>query len=224
MLLSILQQPDKYKWSSPIAHLIDRIADYLAWGDSSLYGAGGFSLDLKFWWQIDWLKAIQDRNITTIKMRDPETGETISINALEFATVLINYEAATHAVNQMTNVSAPEYPVLLNWADNTAAISWTKKLCKSSITGKALSRILCSQMINNKLGLNASHITGDKNIIADAISRVHTTNTNPEFPMLLKEFPQLQCCQRYHPSAKLVSTICEGFMGRVVGIMNFETK
>eukprot|EP00978_Attheya_sp_CCMP212_P019764 scaffold55684_cov43-Attheya_sp.AAC.3 len=68
-------------------------------------------------------------------------------------------------------------------------------------------------MINNKLGLNASHIAGDKNIIVDAISRVHTTNTpNPEFPMLLKEFPQLQCCQRYHPSAKLVSTIYEAML------------
>eukprot|EP00978_Attheya_sp_CCMP212_P046585 scaffold400374_cov39-Attheya_sp.AAC.1 len=92
-----------------------------------------------------------------IKTRDPKTGETISINVLEYATVLINYAAATDVFALINDPSAPKYPVLLNWADNTATISWTKKMCKSSEGGKALSRILCSQMINNPMGLNAAH-------------------------------------------------------------------
>eukprot|EP00978_Attheya_sp_CCMP212_P027413 scaffold91767_cov39-Attheya_sp.AAC.1 len=169
MIRQILSQPDKFKWSSAIAHLIDRLADYAVWGDSSLYGGGGFSLDLKFWWQLDWPKEIQGRNIKTIKTRDPKTGETISINVLEYATVLINYTAATDAFALINDPSAPKYPVLLNWADNTAAISWTKKMCKSSEGGKALSlsRILCSQMINNPMGLNAAHVAGVENILAD---------------------------------------------------------
>jgi hypothetical protein len=217
MIQAILNNPAKYSWSSPIAHLIPRIADYEAWGDSSLYGAGGFSLDLKFWWQFDWPKNIQDRNITTIKIRDPKSGETISINALEYATILINYAAASQVVAENTDPTAPKHPVLLNWADNTAAISWTKKMCKSSEGGKALSRILCGQMINNNLGINASHIAGVDNVLADRISRVHTSNTNPEFTELLQEFPNLQFCRRYHPNPELVSNICQALLsGHVV--------
>ena len=212
MIRQILMQPEKFRWSSPIAHLIERIADYAAWGDSSLYGAGGFSLDLKFWWQLDWPEDIQGRNIKTIKTRDPKTGETISINALEYTTVLINYAAATDAFALITDKSKPQYPVLLNWADNTAAISWTKKMCKSSEGGKALSRILCSQMINNPMGLNAAHVAGVENILADRISRIHTSNTNPEFDKLMQEFPTLQSCRRYHPSPKLVSQISQALL------------
>eukprot|EP00978_Attheya_sp_CCMP212_P037315 scaffold174844_cov24-Attheya_sp.AAC.1 len=60
-------------------------------------------------------------------------------------------------------------------------------MCKSSEGGKALSRILCSQMINNAMGLNASHVAGVDNILADRISRIHTSNTNPEFATLMKK-------------------------------------
>jgi hypothetical protein len=212
MIRQIMEKPDTFAWSSPIAHLIIRTADYTAWGDSSLYGAGGFSLDLHFWWQYDWPKEIQARNITTINTRDPATGETISINALEYATVLINYAAAREAYELIPSTAKPTNPVLLNWADNTAAISWTKKMCKSSEGGKALSRILCSQMINNPMGLNASHVAGVDNVIADRISRVHTSHTNPEFDTLMQEFPNLRSCRRFHPSPKLVSQISQALL------------
>eukprot|EP00978_Attheya_sp_CCMP212_P023123 scaffold70121_cov55-Attheya_sp.AAC.3 len=43
-------------------------------------------------------------------------------------------------------------------------------MCKSSEGGKALSRILCSQMINNPMGLNAAHVAGVENILADRVS------------------------------------------------------
>ena len=36
-------------WGSPISHLVDRPADAQAWGDSSLFAGGAFSLDLTFW-------------------------------------------------------------------------------------------------------------------------------------------------------------------------------
>jgi hypothetical protein len=216
MIRQIMEKPDTYRWSFPIAHLIPRTADYNAWGDSSLYGAEDFLLDLAFWWQYEWPQNIQDRNITTIKTWDPVTGDTISINSLEYATVLINYAAATDAFALITSANKPQYPVLLNWADNTAAISWTKKMCESSEGGKALSRILCSQMINNTLGLNASHVADVDNIIADRISRVHPSNTNPEFAVLMQEFPTLKSCRRYHPNPKLVLQISQALLSGLV--------
>jgi hypothetical protein len=87
-----------------------------------------------------------------------------------------------------------------------------QKMCKSSEGGKALSRILCSQMINNPLGLNASHVAGVDNIIADRISRVHPSNTNPEFAGIMQEFPTLKSCCRYHPNPKLVLQISQALL------------
>jgi hypothetical protein len=95
-------------------------------------------------------------------------GETIAINALEYVTLLIiNYEAATQATSAIKNPLAPEYPVLLNQTD------------------KALSRILCNQMINNKLRLNAAHIAGKENIIADQKFNVLTHKIQTKFQIII---------------------------------------
>ena len=48
----------------PIGHLIPRIACAVADSDSSLKAAGGFSVELKFWWYIDWPPFI--KNFTLI--------------------------------------------------------------------------------------------------------------------------------------------------------------
>ena len=57
-LLHIFDNPDKYKWSTPIAHLIPRVPSFESFGDSCLHACGGFSLDLGFWWYIEWPEEI----------------------------------------------------------------------------------------------------------------------------------------------------------------------
>ena len=49
-LRTILLDPIAYKWSSPIAHLVNRTPEFYAAGDACLTGAGGFSRNAKFWW------------------------------------------------------------------------------------------------------------------------------------------------------------------------------
>lgn len=48
-LATILLKPEKFHWSSPIAHLIPRDLEFYCAGDACLTGAGGYSHDVRFW-------------------------------------------------------------------------------------------------------------------------------------------------------------------------------
>ncbi len=47
-----LKPDSSIEWETPIAHLIPRTPFATTIGDSSLEGAGGFSVTLVFWWHI----------------------------------------------------------------------------------------------------------------------------------------------------------------------------
>ena len=44
----------KHRFRTPIAHLVRRDPSTTAWSDSCLYAAGGYSVNMKFWWYIEW--------------------------------------------------------------------------------------------------------------------------------------------------------------------------
>jgi hypothetical protein len=46
-------------WETPITHLIPRTLTATAFGDSCLEGAGGYSIELGFWWHIDFPKEVK---------------------------------------------------------------------------------------------------------------------------------------------------------------------
>ena len=70
----------------------------------------------------------------------------ISINALEYLTVIIDYFAA-HEIVTTIDVTDDPYQVLLSMADNTSAHSWTNRTCKSSIIGKLLAIVFSFQLM-----------------------------------------------------------------------------
>eukprot|EP00804_Cyclotella_cryptica_P019196 CCRYP_006111-RA/>CCRYP_006111-RA protein AED:0.13 eAED:0.35 QI:0/0/0/1/0/0/2/0/649 len=49
--------------STPIAHLIPRTPDGVAYGDSSLDAMGGYSVDMGFWWYVRWPKTVRQRTL-----------------------------------------------------------------------------------------------------------------------------------------------------------------
>ena len=51
----------------------------------------------------------------------------ISINLLEYATILINYAATSQALTDGLITTEQPYPVVHIDADNTTAVSWTKR-------------------------------------------------------------------------------------------------
>ena len=53
-LLKTLDTEENINIETPIAHMIPRTPTASLFGGSSLTGCGGYSLDLKFWWHIDF--------------------------------------------------------------------------------------------------------------------------------------------------------------------------
>ncbi len=107
-------------WESLIAHIIPRIPTFTTFGDSCLKGAGGYSLSLGFWWHLPFPEEVKLR--TLLHKRDNADALLISINVLEFVTVIINYCAALHTVLTKKPTSNP-YPVRLNVTNNLSALS-----------------------------------------------------------------------------------------------------
>ena len=55
--------------SRPITHFVPRDPSGTGWADSCLHAAGGFSIDMGFWWYIEWPEQIRSRTL-----RYPETS------------------------------------------------------------------------------------------------------------------------------------------------------
>jgi hypothetical protein len=95
----------------------------------------------------------------------------ISINVLEFVTVIINYLASLHVITKTTFTDDP-HPVLLNVTDNMLALKWRTGACRKSKIGCRLARFFCSLLIDSPLGINSQWISTVANEIADDISRL----------------------------------------------------
>ena len=122
-IIKVFSNPDTYRWESPIAHLIRREQDYEACQDSCLWGAGGFSPNLRFWWIVEWSNQIYHR--TKLPRNDKHC---ISINLLEYAAIIIGLAGSIIAWEMLPTDTRPSHPMILLWTNNTTAKSWTKKI------------------------------------------------------------------------------------------------
>jgi hypothetical protein len=113
-----LQPESNIKFETPIAHMIPREPTVSLFGDSLLTGCGGYSLELKFWWHIDFPLKIVER--TLLHIPDESDVRFISINCLEYFTIIINYCGAKVYFATASNGNDP-YPVVLCVTDNISA-------------------------------------------------------------------------------------------------------
>jgi len=209
-LIKLILSSNDISLRTPIAHLVPRDPSGQSCGDSSLDAAGGFSLECRFWWYLEWSHEIRRRTLRF--RRNNRTGELISINVLEYASVIINFAAMTLYFQQLGDPSNP-YPLALIFADNVSAEIWAMKGCKHSFLGRALGRLLCALLINNPLGLCTARIGTHENEIADKISRLKSeTDSLSFFCDLVQSHPQLRGCRRFHPSKELLSGITEALL------------
>ncbi|KAL7523451.1 hypothetical protein ACHAWF_001168, partial [Thalassiosira exigua] len=146
-----------------------------------------------------------------------KSGRLVTINVLEFISIIINYAAALVALTLDDDTDDP-YPVLLNESDSAVAIKWTNHHCKESLAGRALGRLFCALLIGSRLGINAKHIRGEENDVADAISRLRRNRDSDlfDYSLLKQQFPQLQACRVFQPSQELLSLVwqCHGIEPR----------
>jgi hypothetical protein len=207
-----LQPNSSILWETPIAHVIPRSPTATAFGDSCLEGAGGYSIELGFWWRIDFPEEIKRR--TLLFKPDNKDGQLISINVLEFVTVIINYIASLHVITK-TNFMDDPHPVLLNVTNNTPALSWTTGACRRSKIGRRLARFFCSLLINSPLGINSQWISTVANEIADDISclkkllqqQSNCSHVSFDYTSLQQKYPALNRCAFFQIEPKLISLI-----------------
>jgi hypothetical protein len=65
----------------------------------------------------------------------------ISINALEYASLTINYVAASYVFTPVYPTKGDPYPVVLSYTDNRTVASWLIKARKFSHAGRVLGYI-----------------------------------------------------------------------------------
>lgn len=206
---------DEIKKSSPIAHLIPNNDDAECHGDASLDSAGGWSIDMKFFWWIDWPEDVKKRTLRYIK--NGKTNELICINCLEYATVLINFAACMYFWLTEGNAKARNipYPRVMIKADNKSSEYWATKGCKRSMVGRRLGRLQFAMMIDNPVGLDTGHVDTKTNYIADYISRIkRESDVLVGFDSLMQKYPQLNACRRFHPSKELISYVTDALLSR----------
>jgi hypothetical protein len=192
----------------PLGHLIKREPSGIGYSDSSLHAAGGYSLCMGFWWYIEWPKAIHECTLKFVY--NNKEGKLISINALEYASLIINYVAASYVLAKVCPSPGDPHPVVLLYADNSTAESWLIKASKSSHAGRALGYIQAAFMINNPVGTNVGHVPSEDNEIADKISRIASESVLlAGMQEIYKKHPSLTYCQRFHPNAELISLILD---------------
>ena len=123
-------------------------------------------------------------------MTSDKDGTLVTANTLEYASLIINYVAATYVLVHLDSPPDNPHPVVLLYADNTAAESWMRKASKSSAGGRALCYIQAALMINNPVGTNVDHVISMDNVVADRISRLPTeSHLAHEMTILCQDFP-----------------------------------
>ncbi len=143
----------------------------------------------------------------------------ISINYLEYFTIIMNY-CASLLVFETQKINDDPHPVVLCVTDNTSALNWTLHTSKKSTIGGALARFFCGLLIGSNVGVNAKWISTIENVIANKISRLKTTNLEPSsiptynYANLQQEHKELKVCSFFQPSPKLVSLFWEIMLTR----------
>ena len=200
----------------PIGFIIPRTPTASLFGDSSLRACGGYSTTLRVWWYIPFPDEIVHRTLLHMKNNENETF--ISINCLEYVTIIINYCAAIYAFAK-NDITTDPHPVVLCVTDNVSAKNWTVHTSKKSIIGRALARFFCGLLIGSDVGINAKWISTHANKIADDISRLKKSATNPfsfqyDFSKLKQDHAELKHCHFFQPSQELLSMIWDILLTR----------
>jgi hypothetical protein len=177
-----------------------------------LRACGGYSIKLKFWWHLSFPKEIVERMLLYLK--NNKDKHFISINCLEYFTIIMNY-CASLLVFETWKITDDPHPVVLCVTDNTSALNWTLHTSKKSIIGRTLARFFCGLLIGSNVGVNTKWISTIENVIANKVSRLKTTNLEPSFiptynyANLQQEQEELKVCSFFQLSPKLVLLLWE---------------
>jgi hypothetical protein len=154
---------------------------------------------------------------TGLHLKENSDKSFISINYLEFVTIIFDY-CASLVVFEICKVNDEPHPVVLCVTDNTSALNWTLHRSKKPIIGRALARFFCGLLIGLNVGINSMWISMIENVIVDKISRLKkliatnsTSSSTPsyDYANLQQEHAELKACTFFQPGPKIVLLIWE---------------
>jgi hypothetical protein len=153
----------------------------------------------------------QDCSKNIIASEKNESKNFISINCLEYVTIIINYCAAITALLE-SQITTNPHPVVLCVTDNTSTKNWTMHTSKKSIIGHALARFFCGLLISSDVSINVKWISTAAIKIVDKISRIKKSANNPssfkyDFSKLQQDHAESKHCCFFQPSQELLSMI-----------------
>jgi hypothetical protein len=108
----------------------------------------------------------------------------VSINCLEYVTIVINYYAALNYYARSSFENNGSYPVVLCITDSMSVKKWTTHMSKMFFIGQALARFFIVLLIGSSVGIKSLWINTKNNLIADEISRLNSVSTNQDLVQL----------------------------------------
>jgi hypothetical protein len=169
-----MQEDSGIDFIVPIRLVLPRTPRISLYGDNFLRACGRYSTTLQVWWYLSFPDEIVQRML--LHLKDNKGKTFISINCLEYVTIIINYCAAITALLD-SDITCDPHPVVLCVTDNVNAKNWTMHTCKKSIIGRALARFFCGLLIGSNVGINVKLISTSANKISDNISRIKKSDT-----------------------------------------------
>ena len=118
---------------------------------------------------------------------------------LEYSAMILSLVATILTWEALLQSQCPATLIILLWIDNTTAQSWTHKmvsLSHSHSQGQALAHLIAHLLMLSTVGIEAHHVEGTANVIADHLSHLRHDNNYTHFTYcsLLQSYPWLHTC------------------------------
>ena len=203
LLRDFLRDPPLHLWSRPIGLVVPREPDSTSFTDASTRGMGGLDETIGFQWELAC-------HVFTMILHSPSPH----INVLEFIAIFINVYSVIISLKSLDawpslNFYLPSGAKVLCLADNTSALSWASHPTRTRTSqikrlGSALNYLIFSATDLLPIALPFSHIQGELNSKADALSRLEKF---PTWESIWTTFPSMRRLLLYRVPSTLISLI-----------------
>eukprot|EP00980_Cylindrotheca_fusiformis_P003813 scaffold843_cov88-Cylindrotheca_fusiformis.AAC.2 len=211
LLETLLGEANRSLWVRPISLYLERRVTHSVLSDASYLGLGGWSPDFLFLWRLtrsDLVAHGFDMKAISNVSGEPSspTAVGLHINPLEFVAAIINLWVALKIIQQRGPI--PGGYILGLLSDNTTALSWmsfTSRTPDPLLQG--LARLGSALLVRATALLTKvlpSHIAGQLNVEADALSRPwvksHSSTQQspsqiPSLESVISKCSRLQTCR-----------------------------
>jgi hypothetical protein len=214
-------------WRINIGHVIPRSHFLTTTSDSSFYGVGFWSDEMRVISMIPTTQSIRDR----CHLQSSRNPRRLYMNQMEYIGSIIDYACTLYVLEDDESVSlrsqlfpdgVPPMVRTLSRKDNKASETWIRKKATASFYGQQLIRVMCELGRTSDVMQDSAHIDGAANDDADDLSRPDkrdSTRRTPRdyrldrdaliawFDHVLETYPRFSTYNVFLPSHNLLDAI-----------------